>query len=112
MKKILLALILVLFASTAMAQAAPRLVCSPAIATDNVTQSQVTVNGTAGVWVTYTTATIDGTVYCVLQDLASLANGNYTVTAKFKNQWGESASSIPFTFTKGLPSAPSGMAIK
>lgn len=105
----ILALGLALFS---VAQAAPLLVCDPASASDQVTHSQVTVNGVPGAWVTYSTQTITGVTYCVLQDLASLAAGNYTVTAKFRNAWGDSVASSPFTFTKTLPVAPGGMAIK
>ena len=93
-------------------QAAPLLVCDPAPTSDAVTQVQVTSNGVAGAWITYTTQVVGGTLVCVLQDLAPLSNGNYSVTAKFRNSWGDSVASAPFTFTKALPAAPSGMGIK
>lgn len=114
MKKLLFLILTLAFGLSlySVAQAAPLLVCDPAPANDQVTEVQVIRNGVAGSWVAYTTQTISGVVYCVLQDLAPLANGNYTVTAKFRNAWGESPSSSPFTFTKQLPSSPSGMAIK
>ena len=94
------------------AQAAPLLVCDPAPASEQVTHAQVTTNGTAGAWIPYTTQTIGGTTYCVLQDLATLTSGSYTVTAKFRNAWGDSVASSPFTFVKAIPGAPSGIAIK
>jgi hypothetical protein len=108
---ILSVLVLGLFLFT-QAQAAPLLVCDPAPVADQVTYVQVTTNGTAGTLIPYATQTIGGTTYCVVQDLATLAVGNYTVTAKFRNAWGDSVASSPFTFTKALPAAPSGMAIK
>ena len=108
-----LVIIFSLFVSmTSMAFAAPLLVCDVAPTADAVTQSQVTVNGTAGTWMTYTTQTIDGVLVCVLQDLAPLTSGSYTVTAKFKNAWGESVASNPFVFTKALPGKPSTMGLK
>lgn len=107
----MLALLIVsLWMSLALAE--PLLVCDPAPATEQVTYAQVTRNGVAGAWIPYTTQVVGGVLACVLQDLAPLANGNYSVTAKFRNSWGDSVASVPFTFTKALPAAPSGMGIR
>jgi len=115
MKKVfLISMFTVLIVSfwMSLALSAPLLVCDPAPAAELVTHVQVTTGGVAGTWVAYTTQTFGGVLYCVLQDLSPLANGNYTVTVKFRNSWGDSVASAPFTFTKALPGRPSGMDIK
>ena len=115
MKKFFLIPMLILLVVSfwaSIALAAPTLVCDPAPTADAVTFVQVTSNGVAGTWVAYSTQVIGGSLVCVLQDLAPLSNGSYTITAKFRNAWGDSVASSPFTFTKALPGAPSSVGIK
>jgi hypothetical protein len=44
-------------------------------------------------------------------DLSGTPIGSHTITAQACNVWGCSGDSAPFTFTKSIPSAPSGQDI-
>lgn len=91
--------------------AAPFLVCDPYPATgQQPTDFIVTISGIANPVVS---PAIDVTGGKALHlDLGPLnLTGSRTVTAKARNQWGESASSSPFTFTAGVPGTPGGIGL-
>lgn len=87
------------------AQAGPFLVCDPYPASQAVTSFTLFWDGSAtGVSVPVLT---DSTGTYLHFDLAATTAGSHTVKARAKNAWGESADSLPFTFTKsGAPPAP------
>ena len=87
------------------AQAAgPYLVCDPYAASAAVTSFTVFWDGAVtGVSVPIFT---DATGTYLHLDLSTLANGAHTVKVRAKNQWGESADSLPFAFTKQVPLTP------
>jgi len=99
----------------AVAQAAPFLVCNPVptnVATTIVpTEYVVTISGVASPITTPAVAA--GTNQVALKlDLGPLnLSGSRTVTVKARNSWGESADSLPFTFTAGRPVAPIGITL-
>lgn len=107
-------ILLLLLSLTLVARAAPYLTCDPyptnADANLNVVQFVLTGVATNPVSVQAQVGT-SGQQY-LYYDLAALGNNTYTVTAAAVNGYGlESPQSIPFTFQKGIPSAPTGMKI-
>jgi hypothetical protein len=44
-------------------------------------------------------------------DLSGLADGDYTVRLRAKNEWGVSDWSLPLSFTKAVPVAPSNLRV-
>lgn len=91
--------------------ASPFLVCDPYPATgQQPTEFVVTISGVAN---PVTSPAIDVTGGKALRlDLGPLnLSGAHTVTAKARNQWGESASSPNFTFTAGVPGVPGGIGL-
>lgn len=97
MKKTLLVIAFMLLSSAAFA--APFIVCDP--------QEEVIgydITGLPGGTVSYI-AQADGSLK---YDLAAVPNGTYELTVAACNMWGCS-STVPFVFTKQLPSAPAGL---
>lgn len=97
MKKLLMVLAVLLFATSA--YAAPFLVCDP--------QAGVVgyeISGLVGEPVSFV-AQADGSLK---YDLSPIPSGTYNVTVAACNMWGCS-STAPFVFTKQLPSAPAGV---
>lgn len=94
MKKIL-CIIMILFASTAIAS--PYLVCDPQAGVETYLISEAGQPDMAAA------AQTDGSIK---YDLASVADGTHTWSVKACNIWGCSGPS-PFSFTKSLP-APAG----
>lgn len=100
---------------TGPASAAPFLVCDPYPTNDPTkaipTEFVVTVSGVANPIVTPATPSGANAVYMNL-DLGPLnLAGAKTVTAKARNQWGESAATPPFTFIAGAPATPGGLGL-
>lgn len=95
--------------------AAPFLVCDP-YPTDDATKGvptefAVTISGIAAPIVTPAVAAGTNKVAMKL-DLGTLnLSGAKTVTAKARNQWGESAATAPFSFTANVPAAPGGLGL-
>ena len=104
MRKILAIMAMALFLAGP-AWAEPFLVCDPAPASDQITDSKVILDGVDYGWQTYQEVTVDGTTYAVLADLEGLTDGQHTAQAQFRNLWGESsvAPDPPFAFTKSVP---------
>jgi len=96
MKKLLIVIAVLLFATSA--SAAPFLVCDPQA---GVVGYEITGLGEPVTFV----AQPDGSLK---YDLASINNGTYTLTVAACNVWGCS-STVPFVFTKQLPTAPVGV---
>ena len=97
MKRLLVIAAIVLMASTAWA--APFIVCDPQ---EGVIGYDIT--GLPGGTVSYI-AQADGSIK---YDLAAVQNGTYELTVAACNIWG-CGDSVPFAFTKQLPSAPAGL---
>jgi hypothetical protein len=106
------ALLSIFFAS--MAQATPFLVCDAVTpASDpNLNPVSYVLSGLSTNPITTTvTQNADGTLQ-LHYDLATLANGLYTVSAVAVNASGNvSPSSAPLTFTKGSPASPANLRI-
>ncbi len=92
-------------AGISVAQAAgPYLVCDPYAVSVGLTSFTVFWDGaTTGVSAPVFT---DATGVYIHLDLSTVANGSHTVKVRAKNQWGESADSLPFVFVKQVPAAP------
>jgi len=112
MKRLLFALLLVL-TMAGIASAAPFLTCDCSVVAQNVTGARLQF-GTAA-WIDVpvvstcgsdTPVTCSGTSKTICYDLATLPAGAFTVKGRFKNVWGESLDSLPFSDTKVLPSGP------
>jgi hypothetical protein len=97
-------------AGISVAQAAgPYLVCDPYAASVAVTSFTVFWDGaTTGISAPVFT---DATGTYIHLDLSTLANGAHTVKVRANNQWGQSADSLPFAFTKTIPTAPLNLRI-
>lgn len=107
MKSVLFAVMLLLFA-VSVASAAPFVVTTPFISTQ-VTKCTFIMNSGSAVEVV--PATFDSTKSTCKLDVGPTAqNGNNVVSVQYKNIWGASTS-VPFSFTKGLPPDPSGMTL-
>jgi hypothetical protein len=110
MKKLLLLAFL-----PVVAQTAPFLTSNPYqtnVSADAVpTEFVVTISGIAQPITAPAVAVGTNQVWLKL-DLGPLnLSGSRTVTAKARNAWGESATSSPFVFTAGPPTAPSGLGL-
>lgn len=96
------------------ASAAPFLICDPyptdAPAQAVPTEFVVTISGLAEPIVSPAVDAPGGKALRL--DLGPLnLSGAKTVTAKARNQWGESASSAPLAFAAGAPAAPGGIGL-
>jgi uncharacterized membrane protein len=96
------------------ARAAPFLVCDAITPSSDPALNPVsyTISGLASSPVsTPATQNADGTIQ-LHYDLASLANGNYTVSAAAVNTFGAASPlSATLTFTKGAPGTPQNLRI-
>ncbi|MCU0806392.1 MAG: hypothetical protein MUC53_00110 [Candidatus Contendobacter sp.] len=101
---------LLLLASGAVS-AAPFLVCDPYPTTgQQPTEFVVTMSGIANPIISPAVDVTGGKALRL--DLGPLnLTGSRTVTAKARNPWGESASSVPLAFTAGAPVAPGGLGL-
>jgi len=72
------------------------------------TEFVITVSGQSAPVIVPATSTAQGVM--LKWDVAGIS-GSKTITAKARNAWGESAVSSPFTFTAGMPAAPSGIGL-
>jgi len=97
MKKLLFLTIIMALLVPVLACANPFLVCDPQ---DGITMYDMETNGTV---TEDFTAEPDGSAKI---DLAGLADGEYTVRLRAKNEWGVSNWSDPLAFTKATPTAP------
>ena len=103
--------ILGLLAMAGMVQAAPFLTCDCSDPAQNITGAKLQFGTSAWIDVpvvstcgTITPVNCTGTSKTICYDLASLPVGAFTVKGRFKNVWGESADSAPFSDLKALPS--------
>ena len=99
MKKLLMVLAVLLFATSA--YAAPFLVCDPQ---SGVVGYEITGLGDKITFI----AQQDGSLR---YDLASIQSGTYNLTVAACNMWGCSAATAADPFTKAVPSAPAGLRI-
>ena len=99
MKKLLFLTLMALLVPV-LAFANPFLVCDPQ---DGITMYDMETNGTV---TEDFTAEPDGSAKV---DLAGLADGEYTVRLRAKNEWGVSNWSDPLAFTKAVPTVPTGL---
>lgn len=105
MKQILL--LLMPFASTSFAS--PFIVSDPyPLSGAQPTEFVITIAGNADPIVIPATKTDSGAI--LKWDVAGISGAN-TITAKARNAWGESADSLPFSFTAGNPATPSGLGL-
>lgn len=102
MKKLLLCAALITLLVPALAFGNPFLVCDPQ---ETVTMYDMETNGTV---TEDFTAETDGSAKI---DLSGLADGDYTVRLRAKNEWGVSEWSSPLSFTKAVPEAPSRLRV-
>jgi hypothetical protein len=102
MKKLLFLTIIMALLVPAVAFGDPFLVCDPQ---ETVTMYDMETNGTI---TEDFTAEPDGSAKI---DLAGLADGEYTVRLRAKNEWGVSDWSDPLAFTKAVPVAPGGLRV-
>jgi len=94
--------------------AAPFLVSDPYVpASDpNLNPTQFIIHGLSASDITINATTLSGGNLVLEYDLATLPNGQYTVTAAALNIFGgESPFSVPFAFTKGVPGVPTNLHI-
>lgn len=92
------------------AMAAPFLVSAPIAASDAnaPTSYLLTFDGGSEI---ETAVTVSGANVYLHYDLAGTTNGAHAVTVKAKNMWGASAASSSYSFSKGVPSVPTGISI-
>jgi hypothetical protein len=115
MRKLLLALLALLPWQAGLA--APFLTCDPYPTNADANLNVVTFVITFQVPTGLSPATVQAQVgnsgqQYLYYDLATLGNATYTVTAAAINGYAqESPQSVPFTFQKGVPAAPTGMKI-
>jgi hypothetical protein len=115
MRKILA--FMLLLAGALSAQSAPFLTCDPyptnADANLNVVSFVITFTAPTGISpVTVQARVGTGGMQYLFYDVGPLGNATYTVTAAAVNGYAlESPQSVPFTFQKGIPTAPTGMKI-
>lgn len=107
--------LLVLLLTTAAASASPFLVCDPVSGSlDQFTKpASYVITGLSSTPIsTAATVNADGTVQ-LHYDLAQLPHGTYSVTAAAVNSLGGVGpeSAPPFSFTSGLPAAPTTLRI-
>lgn len=72
------------------------------------TEFVISVSGTQAPVVIPATATPQGAIF--KWDVAA-QKGSKTITVKARNMWGESAASLPFSFTAAQPVAPTGIGL-
>ena len=72
------------------------------------TEFVITVSGTQTPVIVPATATPQGVI--LKWDVAA-QEGSKTITVKARNMWGESAASLPFSFTAEKPVAPTGIGL-
>ena len=90
--------------------ASPFLICDPYPTT--VTQPSEFVVTISGMSIITSPAVNSPEGKFLKLDLGPLnLTGTKTVTARAKNQWGESADSLPLTFTVGVPTKPTGITL-
>src|SRR5215469_5172975 len=111
MKRLLLTFCLLVTA----AQAAPFLVSDPYVpASDpNLNPVSFVISGIGASDITVQATTLSNGNRILQYDLATLPNGQYSVTAAAINIFGGEStfSAPPFAFTKGVPSPPSNLRI-
>jgi hypothetical protein len=93
---------------------APYLTCDPYPANPDANLNVVSfvITGVASNPVTVQAQIGTSGLQYLFYDLAPLGNATYTVTAAAVNGYGlESPQSVPFTFQKGVPAAPTGLKI-
>lgn len=106
-----------LLLSVGTAFAAPFLTCNPypanADSGQNIVSFVITFTSPTGLNPVTVQAQVGaGGAQYLYYDLSTLGNSSYTVTAAAVNGYAlESPQSSPFTFAKGIPSAPSGLTI-
>lgn len=114
MKTPFLLCLLLAFALGASSQAAPFLISDtyPAGLSQATMPTKFIIKGlSASAITTGATTNSDGTIMLHF-DLATIANGSYTVTADAVNALGGiSPDSLPFSFTVGVPAVPSNLRI-
>lgn len=94
------------------AVAAPFLTCAPYPATEQQpTEFSVTISGVANVVTSPAVDVAGGKALHLDLGPLNLSAGSHTATAKARNQWGESAASLPLTFVAGTPVAPTGLGL-
>jgi hypothetical protein len=108
--KMMRTLFLTVFMASGIASASPFLVCDPVSGSlDQFTKPvSYVITGLSGTPIsTPATVNTDGTVQ-LHYDLGSLPHGSYSVSAAAVNSLGGvgPSSTPPFTFTNGLPAAP------
>lgn len=93
------------------AMASPFLVCDPYPSTAvQPTEFVVTISGITNPVITPAVDVTGGKAMKL--DLGPLLlSGSRTVTAKARNLWGESAASLPLTFTAGAPAPSTGITL-
>ena len=105
-------LIALLLTTAAAAEATPFLVCDPYPSGQDQFMTPVSFNVTgigANPISVPATINVDGTRQ-LHYDVGTLGNGNFTVTAAAVNVFGgTSPESSPFSFTKGVPTGPTGL---
>lgn len=93
---------------------APFLVSDPYVpqSDPNLNPTQFILTGLTANPLTINATTLSGGNIVLEYDLATLANGKYTVTAASVNIFGGvSPESAPFSFTKGVPAPPANLRI-
>ena len=97
------------------ASGAPYLVSDPYIpnADPNLNPVSFVISGIGTATISVPATTLTGGNIILQYDLASLANGKYSVTAAAVNVFGGESpfSSPPFVFTKGVPATPTNLRI-
>ena len=107
MKKLILALAIMFMASTVWAS--PFLVCD---CQDNVEWYVITIDGGTPIQSTAVATDCTGGQKRLSLDMAplSIADGQHSLVGYAANVWGQSTS-VPFDFSKGLPSTQSGIGL-
>lgn len=100
MKKLVLTILMVLIPTFALA--GPFLTCDPQ---PNVTEYRVYLNA-VDMGTSAAKLDTESGDYVLWYDLSSIAEGSFSAEATAINEWGESAKSAPFGFTKALPGSP------
>jgi len=106
MKKLILIVLAILLSSTAV-MAAPFLVCDPYPTTvSQPTYFSIVPDG--GAAITSIPEVVTGGAVRIHHDLVGVTTGLHNWTVAACNEWGCSTS-VPFVFTKVVPSGPSGL---
>ena len=112
MKKIIVVLMLLLFAVPCFAE--PSLYCN---LTGNITDDVVVViNGLPGSPIVSNVTKVpnpadpnDAMYYKADFDFSTLPDGNYTITAIARTMWGDSEASVEFPFVKSVSGSPQNL---